>query len=103
VRGACHDLELDVGVHLTHRLPIEINGFFLGREQVQQQRRQASLAKELGDLPVPAAEAAAAAAVREDHEPLSARWKTQVSLQDRGSHRDLHGLHRRERAHDVLR
>src|SRR3954463_3346270 len=44
----------------------DVNGLFVSRQQIQQERREPVLLEEFGDGAIPAAEAAAAAAVRED-------------------------------------
>jgi len=52
--------------------------FLLGREQVGQQRAQASLVQGGGDEPVAGAAPAAAAAMGEDDRPGGAVWDGQV-------------------------
>jgi hypothetical protein len=55
--------------------------FLLRGEQVEQQRAQASVGQDAGDVTVARAVPAAAAAVREDHDPCCVLWHRQVAGQ----------------------
>src|SRR5690606_24807211 len=77
---------------------------FVGREQVDEQRRQAGLVQRVGDLPVARALAAAAAAVCEDDDAGGAVGHGEVAFKRRRGRVDEDGFvsERREQGHRIV-
>jgi hypothetical protein len=68
---------------------VHIHCFFFGREQVEQQRREASSVERAGDELIARAVAAAAAAVHEENDGPSAFWRYETAVQCDLSRRDF--------------
>ena len=66
---------------------------FFARQQIEQQRADASLLQHFGDIGVARAEAAAAAAVGEQHHSFCGRRQDQFAIEFYLSGRDMYGAH----------
>jgi hypothetical protein len=61
---------------------VDVYGFFFNCQKVHQECRKARVLEYPGDVPVPRAVPAAAAAVGKDNQPSAFSWKRQVCLKN---------------------
>jgi hypothetical protein len=70
-----------------------VNLVLFARQQIEQQRADAALLQDFGDIGVARAEAAAAATVGEQHHSFGRRRQDQFAIQFGGTCRNKHGAH----------
>jgi hypothetical protein len=81
--------QFDVEAQMARAL---IDGFFVGRQQIRKQRAKAGLVQLPCHVAVARAEPAAAASMREQHQPRGAGREAQVAVQHGRAGRYAHGM-----------
>jgi hypothetical protein len=71
---------------------MQIDGLFLLRQEIQEQRGKPAVFERLGHRPVAPAETAASAAVREHHQPDGSWRDRQIAIDQHRSGPNLHGV-----------